>query len=666
MSKLELSNAIRFLSMDAVEKAKSGHPGAPMGMADIAYILWCKFLKHNPNNPKWLNRDRFILSNGHGSMLLYSLLHLSGYKLSIKDIKNFRQLNSITPGHPECDITPGVETTTGPLGQGIANGVGMAIAEKSLAVEFNKPKFNIVDHYTYVFAGDGCLMEGISHEACSLAGTLGLNKLIVFYDMNNISIDGDIKLAFTENIRKRFESYNWNVIDNVDGHNFDLIEKSIKKARLQKDKPSIICMKTKIGFGAPNKEGTGSAHGAPLGKDEIELTRKNLKWPYKAFEIPDEIYKKWNFTNKGHKLESLWKNDLEKYKLKYPECYRELLRRSRNKLPKSLDKLFGQLINNDGKSMATRKSSQVVLEKIGEKMPEFIGGSADLKDSNLVFWSKSKPLNRKNFKGKYIHFGVREFAMSAICNGISLHGGFRPYASTFLIFSEYAKNAIRMSALMHLPIIYIFTHDSIGLGEDGPTHQSVEQLNSLRLIPGMYVWRPADLTETAISWKSSLEKLTGPSSIVLSRQSLPELSRNNAQKRLINRGGYIIFEPSKKIDAIIIASGSELHMCVDAAKILHKSKIYVRVVSMPCMELFLKQSKSYKDIVLPDINNILAVEAGVGDCWDKFIGKKGSKIVMNSFGLSAPGNIVLNHFGFSVKNIVIKVKKLIKNNGKGK
>jgi len=666
MSKLTLSNAIRFLSMDAVEKAKSGHPGAPMGMADIAYILWCKFLKHNPVNPKWLNRDRFVLSNGHGSMLLYSLLHLSGYKLSIKDIKNFRQLNSITPGHPECDITPGVETTTGPLGQGIANGVGMAIAEKSLAAEFNKPKFNIIDHYTYIFAGDGCLMEGISHEACSLAGTLGLNKLIVFYDMNNISIDGDIKLAFTENIRKRFESYDWNVIDNVDGHNFNSIETSIKKARLQKNKPTIICMKTKIGFGSPNKEGTSSAHGAPLGKDEIELTRKRLKWPHKPFEIPNEIYKKWNFIDKGRKLELLWKNNLTKYKLKYPKLYRELLRRNANKLPGSLDKLINQLINNEEKSMATRKSSQVVLEKIGTQMPELIGGSADLKDSNLVFWSKSKPLNKKSFKGKYIHFGVREFAMSAICNGISLHGGFRPYASTFLIFSEYAKNAIRMSALMHLPVIYIFTHDSIGLGEDGPTHQSVEQLNSLRLIPGMHVWRPADLTETAISWKSSLEKLKGPSSIVLSRQGLPELNRNNTQKKLISRGGYIIFEPSKRIDAIIIASGSELHISVDAAKALRKLKIYVRVVSMPCMELFLKQTTAYKNMVLPDINNILAVEAGVGDCWDKFIGKKGSKIVMNSFGLSAPGNIVLNHFGFSIKNIIATVKKLIKNNGKGK
>ena len=660
MKNIDLSNAIRFLSLDAVEKAKSGHPGAPMGMADIAYILWTKYLKHNPNNPKWLDRDRFILSNGHGSMLLYSLLHLTGYKLSINEIKKFRQLHSLTPGHPECDITPGVETTTGPLGQGIANGVGMAIAEKSLANEFNKPGLKIIDHYTYVFAGDGCFMEGISHEACSLAGTLGLNKLIIIYDMNNISIDGDTSLAFTENIKKRFESYNWNVIDKVDGHNFMSIEKSIKEARREKEKPTIICMKTKIGYGSPNKQGTSAAHGAPLGLDEVKLTRKNLNWPYKPFEIPKNIYKEWDFTKKGNKAELLWKKDLIKYKKKYPKLYKELMRRASCKLPGRFNNFISTVINENTKSMATRKASQVVLEKIGDNLPELIGGSADLKESNLVFWSKSKALTKNNFKGKYIHYGVREFAMSAISNGMCLHGCFRPYASTFLIFSEYAKNAIRMSALMNLPVIYIFTHDSIGLGEDGPTHQSVEQLSSLRIIPKMNVWRPADLTETAIAWQIALLKLNGPSSLALSRQTLPEIKRTQSQINSINKGGYVIFESHKKFNVIILSSGSELHICIDAAKKLAQSHIYVRVVSMPCMEEFLKQTKSYRNRIIPDIDNILAVEAGIGDCWDKFVGKRGDKIVMNSFGSSAPGVDVLDYYGFSVKNIINKVKKLIK------
>ena len=667
MNKKDLSNAIRFLSIDAVEKAKSGHPGAPMGMADVANVLWNNFLQHNPNNPNWINRDRFVLSNGHGSMLLYSLLHLTGYKLTIKDIKNFRQLHSKTPGHPEHDITPGVETTTGPLGQGLANAVGMAMAEKILAGEFNKPKHEIINHYTYVFAGDGCLMEGISHEACSLAGTLGLNKLIVIYDMNGISIDGDIELWFTENIKKRFEAYNWNVIDNVDGHNFEKITKSIVAAKRERNRPTIICAKTKIGFGSPNKEGTGSVHGAPLGQEEVNLTRKKLSWPHKPFHIPNDIYKSWDFRKKGEHLEKKWNEKYTKYKKQFPKDSSELSRRLRNKLPNVLNKEVSKLINNKNKPMATRKSSQVVLESIGKHLPELVGGSADLKDSNLVYWSSSKAITKKNFSGKYIYYGVREFGMSAISNGLYLHGGFRPYASTFLIFSEYAKNAIRMSALMKLPIIYVFTHDSIGLGEDGPTHQAVEQLTSLRLIPGMDVWRPADLCETALAWKYSLMNKSGPSSIVLTRQSLPEIIRTSDQKQSISKGGYTIFENHKNPDVIMIATGSELNITIDAARKLSEEKIKVRVVSMPCADIFLKQDSKYREKVLPhNFVNILSVEAGVGDFWYQFIGRSGSSLNMNSFGLSAPGAKAMEFFGFTKNNIVKEAKKLIKKNRRRK
>ncbi len=664
MNKKEFANAVRFLSLDAVEKAKSGHPGAPMGMADIAYVLWKKFLQHNPKNPNWINRDRFVLSNGHGSMLLYSLLHLTGYDISIDDIKNFRQLNSITPGHPECDITPGVETTTGPLGQGLANAVGMAIAEKSLAAEFNTKSHSLIDHYTYVFSGDGCLMEGISHEVCSLAGTLGLNKLIVIYDMNNISIDGDTSIAFTENIKKRFDSYGWNVIDNINGHDHKSIEQSISRAKRERSKPTIICMKTKIGFGSPNKEGTSGVHGAPLGSAEVELTRDNLKWNYKPFEIPKYIYKEWSAIKSGSILETKWNKSLKSYKKLHPKLYSELQRRLDNKLPPNLTKKIDTLISNNDKSMATRKSSQVVLENIGPLLPELIGGSADLKESNLVFWPESKPFTKKDPTGKYIHYGVREFGMCAINNGIYLHGGFRPYASTFLIFSEYAKNAIRMSALMHLPIISVFTHDSIGLGEDGPTHQAVEQLTSLRIIPGMSVWRPADVTETAMSWKSCLDKKDGPSSLVLTRQSLPELSRSKIQIAAIKKGGYILLDCNKPVDVILISSGSEVHLCVDAADKLKKDGVGVRVVSIPCLEEFLSQSKSYRNSVIPeDFNNIIAVEAGIGVCWDILIGRKGAKITMDSFGVSAPGDIAMKHFGFTTSNVIKQTKKLIKKNG---
>jgi len=664
MNKKEFANAVRFLSLDAVEKAKSGHPGAPMGMADIAYVLWKKFLQHNPKNPNWINRDRFVLSNGHGSMLLYSLLHLTGYDISIDDIKNFRQLNSITPGHPECDITPGVETTTGPLGQGLANAVGMAIAEKSLAAEFNTKNHTLIDHYTYVFSGDGCLMEGISHEVCSLAGTLGLNKLIVMYDMNNISIDGDISIAFTESIKKRFDSYGWNVIDNINGHDHKSIEQSISRAKRERSKPTIICMKTKIGFGSPNKEGTSGVHGAPLGNAEVQLTRDNLKWNYKPFEIPKYIYKEWSAIKSGSTLEAKWNKSLKSYKKLHPKLYSELQRRLDNKLPPSLTKKIDALISNNDKSMATRKSSQVVLENIGPLLPELIGGSADLKESNLVFWPESKPFTKKDPTGKYIHYGVREFGMCAINNGIYLHGGFRPYASTFLIFSEYAKNAIRMSALMHLPVINVFTHDSIGLGEDGPTHQAVEQLTSLRIIPGMSVWRPADVTETAMSWKSCLDKNDGPSSLVLTRQSLPELCRSKIQIGSIKKGGYILQDCNKPADVILISSGSEVHLCVDAAHKLKKDGIGVRVVSIPCLEEFLSQSKLYRNSVIPeDFNNIIAVEAGIGVCWDILIGKKGTKITMDSFGVSAPGDVAMKHFGFTTSNVIKQTKKLIKKNG---
>ena len=664
MNKKDFANAVRFLSLDAVEKAKSGHPGAPMGMADIAYVLWKNFLQHNPKNPNWINRDRFVLSNGHGSMLLYSLLHLTGYDVSIDDIKNFRQLNSITPGHPECDITPGVETTTGPLGQGLANAVGMAIAEKSLAAEFNTKTHSLIDHYTYVFSGDGCLMEGISHEVCSLAGTLGLNKLILIYDMNSISIDGDTSIAFTENIKKRFDSYGWNVIDNINGHDYKSIEQSISRARRERSKPTIICMKTKIGFGSPNKEGTSGVHGAPLGNSEVELTRNNLKWSHKPFEIPKHIYKEWSAIKSGAILEAKWNKSFKSYKKLYPRLYRELQRRLDKKLPSSLSKKIDSLISNNNKSMATRKSSQVVLEHIGPLLPELIGGSADLKDSNLVFWPESKPFSKKDPSGKYLHYGVREFGMCAINNGIYLHGGFRPYASTFLIFSEYAKNAIRMSALMHLPVINVFTHDSIGLGEDGPTHQAIEQLTSLRIIPGMSVWRPADVTETAISWKSCLDKKDGPSSLVLTRQTLPELSRSKIQIEKIKKGGYILKDCDKKIDVIFVSSGSEVQLCVNAAEKLKQDGLGARVISVPCLEEFLSQSKSYRNRIIPEgFDNIIAVEAGIGICWDILIGKKGAKITMDSFGVSAPGDIAMKHFGFTISNVIKQTKKLIKKNG---
>ena len=656
-----LANAIRFLSIDAVNKANSGHPGAPMGMADIATVLWREFLKHNPKNPKWFNRDRFVLSNGHGSMLLYSLLHLSGYKLSINDIKKFRQLNSLTPGHPECDITPGVETTTGPLGQGLANGVGMALAEKNLAAEYNKPGNTIIDHNTYVFAGDGCLMEGVSHEACSLAGTMKLNKLIVFYDMNSISIDGNVNGWFTEDIPSRFKSYGWNVVKNINGHDFVSIRQAIKNAKSQITKPTIICCKTVIGYGSPKYQGTSAAHGAPIGKDEAEVVRKRLGWKYKPFNIPKEIYTSWDGCTKGKKSEEQWNKKIQKYKKLYKKEYNELNRRIKNKLSAITINNLNKFILKTHKPMATRKSSQVVMSEFGKYMPELIGGSADLKGSNLSYYDDMKVFSPNDPSGKYVYYGVREFGMSAISNGIYLHGAMRPFASTFLIFSEYAKNAIRMSALMKLPIVYIFTHDSIGLGEDGPTHQAVEQISSLRLIPGLDVWRPADTQETAVAWKHALLSRERPSALALTRQTLKELPKSKAQNMNINKGGYVVFESSNKPDGIIIASGSEVSIALQAAMDLKDKDLDIRVISMPCQELYERQTAAYKNKCIPkNFDNILAVESGKGQSWFRYIGKKGSMITMESFGLSGTGNDVMRYFGFTVTNIKKQMQKLIK------
>ena len=660
MNNRTLANAIRFLSIDAVNTANSGHPGAPMGMADIATILWREFLKHNPKNPNWFNRDRFVLSNGHGSMLLYSLLHLTGYKLSINDIKKFRQINSITPGHPECDITDGVETTTGPLGQGLANGVGLALAEKNLAAEYNKSGNNIIDHNTYVFAGDGCLMEGISHEACSLAGTMKLNKLIVFYDMNSISIDGNINGWFTEDVPSRFKSYGWNVIKGVNGHDFNNIRSSIKSAKTEKSKPTIICCKTVIGYGSPKFQGTSAAHGAPIGEEEARVVRKKLGWKHKPFYIPKDMYEKWNCVERGEKLEKVWNEKLQKYKTKFKKEYQELNRRINNKTPRVVLNKLDKSINKNYKPMATRKSSQIVMSEFGKYMPELIGGSADLKGSNLSYYDDMDTFSDRNPSGKYIYYGVREFGMSAISNGIFLHGAMRPFASTFLIFSEYAKNAIRMSALMKLPIMYIFTHDSIGLGEDGPTHQAIEQVSSLRLVPDLDVWRPADTQETAAAWKQAILSKHRPMALALSRQTLSEIPKTSKQKNNISKGGYIVFGKATDLDCIVLATGSEVALAVEAARQLDLKNMNVRVISMPCQELFERQSKSYKNRCIPaNFDNILAVESGKGDTWHKYIGKRGSMITMDTFGLSGTGNDVMKHFGFTVGNIKKQIMKLI-------
>lgn len=658
----ELANAIRVLSMDAVEKAKSGHPGAPMGMADIAEVLWNSHLKHNPNNPKWADRDRFVLSNGHGSMLIYSLLHLTGYNLSIEDLKQFRQLHSKTPGHPEYGYTDGVETTTGPLGQGITNAVGFALAERTLAATFNRPGFDIVDHYTYVFMGDGCLMEGISHEACSLAGTLGLGKLIVFWDDNNISIDGHVDDWFSEDVPKRFEAYGWHVIRDVDGHDAEAIDRAIREAKSVNDKPTLIQTKTTIGFGAPNLCGSHDCHGAPLGEEEIKLTRENLNWPYAPFEIPEEIYAGWDAREKGQKWEDEWQAKFEAYRKEYPELAAEFERRMNMELPEQFDQImmdYARELQKEGPSVATRKASQMAIEKMGPVVPELLGGSADLTPSNLTAWSGSKKITRTVHDGNYISYGVREFGMAHIMNGIVLHGGFRPYGGTFLMFMEYMRNAVRMAALMKVPTIFVYTHDSIGLGEDGPTHQPVEQIATLRVIPNMEEWRPCDAVESVIAWKEAMDRKDGPTCLIFSRQGLPHQQRDEAQLENISKGGYVLVDTDGKPDLIIIATGSEVGLAVDAAKALAEKGVKARVVSMPSTKRFDAQSQAYKDTVLPADVPKMAVEAGVSDSWYKYVGLDGEIVGMDRFGESAPAGELFKEFGFTVENVVAHAEKLL-------
>tara|TARA_R110001592_G_scaffold6853_5_gene37842 strand:- start:3548 stop:5542 length:1995 start_codon:yes stop_codon:yes gene_type:complete len=662
-SRRELANAIRALSMDAVQKAKSGHPGAPMGMADIAEVLWNGFLQHNPANPQWANRDRFVLSNGHGSMLIYSLLHLSGYDLSIEDLKNFRQLHSKTPGHPEYGYTPGVETTTGPLGQGIANAVGMALAEKVLAGQFNRDGHDVVDHYTYTFSGDGCLMEGISHEVCSLAGTLGLGKLVLFYDDNGISIDGEVEGWFTDDTPKRFESYGWQVIPNVDGHDADAIKAAIEAARANKDQPTIICCKTIIGFGSPNKEGKEDCHGAPLGDDEILATRERLGWTHPAFEVPENIYAGWNALAKGESAEKDWNVKFDSYKAAFPELANELQRRLAGKLPENFAQEAQDYINkcqSDGVTIASRKASQNSLNQFGPSLPEILGGSADLAGSNLTIWNGCKGVTREDANGNYIYYGVREFGMSAIMNGVALHGGFIPYGATFLIFMEYARNAVRMSALMKQRVIYVFTHDSIGLGEDGPTHQPIEQVSSLRLTPNMNLWRPCDTVESAVSWKHAIQREDGPSSLIFSRQNLPHQDRTAQQVADIEKGGYILSDSDGQPDLILIATGSEIGLAQDSALKLRESGHKVRVVSMPSTDVFDQQNAEYKQSVLPlEVSARIAIEASMADYWYKYVGIDGRVVGMTTFGESAPANQLFEEFGFTVENILFVADELL-------
>ncbi len=662
-SRRDLANAIRALSMDAVQKANSGHPGMPMGMADIAEVLWNDFLTHNPANPHWANRDRFILSNGHGSMLQYALLHLSGYDLSIDDIKNFRQFHSKTPGHPEIHYTPGIETTTGPLGQGVTNGVGMALAEKVLAAHFNRDGHVIVDHSTYVFLGDGCLMEGISHEACSLAGTLGLGKLICFYDDNGISIDGHVEGWFTDDTPKRFEAYGWHVVRGVDGHDSDAVKRAVTEARSVSDKPTLICCKTIIGWGAPNLAGSHDCHGAALGDEEIAATRVKINWPHAPFVVPKEIYAGWDAKTKGGKSEAEWNRKFAAYRSAHPELAAEFERRVSGKLPadwaeKSV--AFIKAVNQKAEKVATRKASQNTLNGFGPLVPELIGGSADLAGSNLTLWLGSKGVSSDDPDGNYLYYGVREFGMSAIMNGIALHAGFIPYGGTFLVFSDYARNAVRMAAITRARSIFVYTHDSIGLGEDGPTHQPIEHVASLRIIPNMTLWRPCDAVETAVAWKAAIENDQGPSSLILTRQALPHQVRSQEQITNVERGGYVLVDWPGKPDAIIIATGSEVALAVDAAKQMSSKGTRVRVVSMPSVEIFARQDAAYRDAVLPpDVTARLAVEAGVPDGWWKYVGMKGKVIGMTTFGESAPAGDLFNHFGFTVDNVVKAVRDVL-------
>ncbi|MEJ2689090.1 MAG: transketolase [Deltaproteobacteria bacterium] len=660
-SRRDLANAIRALSMDAVQKANSGHPGMPLGMADIAEVLWNDYLRHNPANPKWINRDRFVLSNGHGSMLIYSLLHLTGYDLSMDEIKNFRQLHSKTPGHPEFGYTPGVETTTGPLGQGIANAVGMAIAEKTLAGQFNRPGFEkLIDHNTYVFLGDGCMMEGISHEACSLAGTLKLGKLIAFYDDNGISIDGEVKGWFTDDTAMRFRAYGWQVIAKVDGHDPAAIGKALEEAKEVTDQPTLICCKTVIGWGCPTKQGKEVCHGAPLGIDEIDQARKHIDWHHAPFEIPAEIYAGWDAKEKGAAAEKEWQKLFDAYAQKNPKLASELKRRCSGELPAEFEvqaAAFIAGVNDKAENIASRKASQNCLNGYGPVLPELIGGSADLAGSNLTIWKGSKPVNQ-DAAGNYVYFGVREFGMAAIMNGIALHGGFIPYGATFLMFSEYARNALRMASLMKVRSIFVFTHDSIGLGEDGPTHQAVEQTATLRLIPNMSVWRPCDAVESAVAWKMALMNKTGPTSLLFSRQGLPHQMRTAGQIAQIDKGGYILKETPGKPDAIIIATGSEVALAMAAAARLEESGKKVRVVSMPSTDAFDAQDASYRESVLPKDTRVrVAIEAGVTDGWIKYVGLDGRVIGLNRFGESAPAKVLFEAFGITVDNVVLAVEE---------
>ena len=652
----DLANAIRALSMDAVQAAKCGHPGMPMGMADIAQVLWKNHLKYNPNNPDWFDRDRFVLSNGHGSMLLYSLLHLTGFDLPMDELKAFRQLGSKTPGHPECDVTPGVETTTGPLGQGIANAVGMAMAEKILAKKFNKKEIALIDHYTYVFCGDGCLMEGISHEACSLAGTQKLDKLIMLYDDNEISIDGRVEGWFTDDTPARFESYGWTVIKDVDGHNFESIDKALIEAK-KSNKPTLICCKTEIGKGSPNKAGLADAHGAALGDDEIALTRDNINWPYEPFFIPEEIYTEWDHKKIGQNEEDQWSEKLKEYSKSYANEAKELERLISGELPENFDTTISDLISNfeaDESDYASRKCSGICLDNLGPIMPELIGGSADLSPSNNTQWKGSQQLSSDG-AGNYLNYGVREFGMSAIMNGLILHGGIRPYAGTFLTFLDYARNAVRMSALMKLPVVYIYTHDSIGVGEDGPTHQPVEHISMLRATPGIHTWRPCDGVETAFAWKHALESKEIPTALILSRQNLPPQSRND--KGLISKGGYVLIEAENE-DLVIIATGSEIELAVNSAELLEAEGIKVKVVSIPCAELFDSQSEEYKLQVLGTKPKV-AIEAGSKDFWYKYLTTGDEVIGLDCFGESAPLKDLLTHFGFTNSKVVETCKKVL-------
>jgi transketolase len=656
-----MTSAIRALAMDAVQKANSGHPGAPMGMAEIAEVLWNHHMRHNPSNPKWANRDRFVLSNGHGSMLIYALLHLTGYDLSIDDLKQFRQLHSRTPGHPEYGYTPGVETTTGPLGQGITNAVGMAMAEKLLADQFNKPGHEIVDHRTWVFLGDGCLMEGISHEACALAGTWGLGKLTAFWDDNGISIDGHVEGWFTDDTPKRFEAYGWHVVPNVNGHDPEALHAAINAAKAVTDKPTLICCKTVIGAGSPNKQGTHDVHGAPLGDIEIGLTRPHIGWHFGPFEVPKEVYEAWDAKKKGAAWESDWNRKFEHYAKAFPAEAAEFKRRTANELPANWAEFAAKAIataNDKAETVATRKASQIAINALAPGLPEFLGGSADLTGSNLTNWTGCKHVSGKS-TGNYISYGVREFGMSHIMNGMALHGGLLPFGGTFLMFSEYARNALRMSALMKQRVIYVFTHDSIGLGEDGPTHQPVEQIPTLRMIPNMDVWRPCDTVETMTAWVCAVEKTTGPSSLALSRQNLPFVARDAATIANIRKGGYVLSEAKGKPKAIIIATGSEVELALKAQAELAQKNVPVRVVSMPSTNVFDRQDQAYKDSVLPKGLPRIVVEAAVTDGWWKYVGGEGKVIGLDRFGESAPAGVLFKEFGFTVANVVSAVESFI-------